>query len=99
MVLFINILSCNNYNTTTNRNDLCKFSSHEHDVHVELLKGKQISSVTLDRFHWMKTVISFNNDKNDLMMLDEELDSRSLLGSNGRFLYLHLSRGFRSQSG
>ena len=51
MVLSINILSYNDYDNTTNRNDLCKLSSHEHDVHVELLRGKQISSVTLDRFH------------------------------------------------
>ena len=39
-----------------------------------------------------------HNDKNDLMMLDEELECRSLLGSNGSFLYLHFSRGFRTVS-
>ena len=32
------------------------------------------------------------------MMLDEELECRSLLGSNGSFLYFHLSRGFRTVS-
>ena len=57
--------------------------------------NKHPQSHLIDFTGWRR---SFHNDKNDLMMLDEELECRSLLGSNGSFLYLHLSRGFRTVS-
>ena len=57
--------------------------------------NKYPQSHLIDFTGWRR---SFHNDKNDLMMLDEELECRSLLGSNGSFLYLHFSRGFRTVS-